>query len=505
MIIKKLIPKSLKKIYHFTFAKLAAFVYGYPSRELTVVGITGTGGKSSVVYLLARLLESAGWLVGATSTVFFKIGDWEKLNDKKMTMLGRFQTQKMLRQMVRAGCKVAIIETTSQGIEQYRHLDIDYNTVVLTNLYPEHIEAHGGFANYKKAKGKLFATRPKTIIVNGDDANAEYFLNFSAKNKIKFCITDLQDLKLDWQGIHFFWNNTRFDLPLLGKFNAYNALCALTIAKSLGLSVEEIKKAAPVMQNIPGRLEFIDNGQQFKIIVDYAYEPKAMVGLYETIKMIPHQKVIHVLGATGGGRDRARRPILGQIVGEQANYAIITDEDPYDEDPREIINQVAEGALKVGKKECENFWKILDRREAIAKAISLAQKDDLILITGKGAEQAICVANEKKIPWDDRRVVRELLKNMSEEKSKYPVGSFVDLFTSEKGVRRARAHCVLQADGSVACTGDADILAALERGVSVLIDGEPHYYQPQDGIKFLLAVSAHFSNPYLFASEIQKL
>lgn len=504
MIIKKFIPKSLKKLYHFTLAKLAAFVYGYPSRKLTVVGITGTGGKSSTVYLLARLLESAGWKVGATSTVFFKIGEWEKLNDKKMTMLGRFQTQKMLRQMVSAGCKVAIIETTSQGIEQYRHLDIDYNTVVLTNLYPEHIEAHGGFENYKKAKGKLFATRPKTIIVNGDDENAEYFLSFPAERKIKFNLSDLNDLKLDGQGIYFVWNNTRFDLPLLGKYNGYNALCALTIAKSLGLSIEEIQKAAPAMKNIPGRLEFIDNGQPFKVIVDYAYEPKAMAGLYETIKMIPHQKVIHVLGSTGGGRDKARRPILGQIVGEGADYAIITNEDPYDENPQEIINQVAAGVLSAGKIEGENLWKILDRREAIAKALSLAQANDLVLITGKGAEQAICVANEKKIPWDDRAVARELLKNMSEEKSKYPTGSFVDLFTSEKGGRRSRAHCVLQADGTVACTGDADVLVALERGVSVLIENEPIYYQPKDGAKFLLALTAHFSNPYLFAGEIQK-
>jgi len=502
-VIKKFIPKLLKKFYHFALAKLAAFVYGYPSRKLIVVGITGTGGKSSTVYLLARLLEAAGWKVGATSTVFFKIGEWEKLNDKKMTMLGRFQTQKMLRQMVRTGCKAAIIETTSQGIEQFRHLDIDYNTVVLTNLYPEHIEAHGGFENYKRAKGKLFATHPKTSIVNADDANAEYFLNFPAENKIKFNLADLRDLKLDEQGIYFVWNNARFDLPLLGKFNAYNALCVLTIAKSLGLSIEEIQKAAPAMQNIPGRLEFIDEGQLFKIIVDYAYEPKAMAGLYETIKMIPHQKVIHVLGSTGGGRDKARRPILGQIVGKQADYAIITNEDPYDENPQEIIDQVTKGALLAGKKKGENLWRILDRREAIGKAISLAVAGDLILITGKGAEQAICVANEKKIPWDDRHVARELLKNnMSEEKSKYPIGSFVDLFTNEKGNRRLRAHCVLQADGAVICTGDTDVLTALDRGVSVLIDNEPRYYQPKDGAKFLLAMSAHFSNSYLFASEI---
>ncbi len=464
--IRQFIPRSILGLYHFCLAKSAAFLYRYPSEKMVVVGVTGTGGKSTVVYLLTKILESAGKKVGATSTLFFKIGKKEWLNDKKMTMLGRFQTQKLLSQMVRAGCQFAIIETTSQGIEQYRHLGIDYDVVVLTNLYPEHLEAHGGFENYKKAKGKLFAALaksrrklfsppsqadgeagpPKTIIVNGDDENAAYFLSFPAQRKIIFSViltlnevkgkNPLQfnkrsfglwpqddingqpekiiatDLSITGQGLHFKIGETVFDLPLLGKFNLYNILCAFTIAQALGLTLEEIRQASQTIKAVPGRLEFIEQGQPFKVMVDYAFEPKALSGLYETIKMIPHQRIIHVLGSAGGGRDKARRPQLGRIAGENAAIIIITNEDPYDENPQTIIEQVAGGAKEAGKKEGDNLFKILDRRQAIAQAVSLAREGDLVLITGKGAEQAICVAGGRKIPWDDRTVAREEIEKL---------------------------------------------------------------------------------------------
>lgn len=426
-LIRSLIPKPLLNLYHFILVKLAAFLYHYPSRKMIVIGVTGTGGKSSTVYLLAKILESAGKKVGATSTFFFKIGDKEWLNDKKMTMLGRFQTQRLLSQMVKSNCGIALIETTSQGIEQYRHLGIDYDLVVLTNLYPEHLEAHGGFENYKKAKGKLFAalaksqrklfSPPKTIIVNGDDENALYFLSFPAKRKIVFGQENrfkqeesvlATEVIVSQQGLNFTIGETKFASSLLGQNNLYNLLCAITIAQSLGLSLEEIQKAVLTIKSIPGRLEFIEEGQPFKIIVDYAFEPKALIDLYEVAKTLPHQKIIHVLGSAGGGRDQWRRPKLGEIAGEKADYVIITNEDPYDEDPQLIIDQVAQGA-KEGGKEGDSLFKILDRREAIRKALSLAQKNDLVLITGKGAEQAICVKNGKKLAWDDRKVVREEL------------------------------------------------------------------------------------------------
>lgn len=450
--LRKFIPEKIIDLYHLCLAKLAAFLYCYPSRKLMVVGITGTGGKSSTAYILAKILEASGLKVGATSTFFFKVGDWEKLNDKKMTMLGRFETQRFLRRMVNAGCQVAIIETSSQGIMQHRHLDIDYDVAVLTNLYPEHLEAHGGFENYKNAKGKLFEVLshtkvksfvrfPKTIIVNGDDEHAPYFLSFPAGRKIVFGLKPVNvagaetvvatDPNLQSGGISFKIGEATVSSPLLTKFNLYNVFCAGTIAHALGLDWQKIKNAVAAIKSVPGRFEFVEAGlpaesagatvpnggaaereagQPFKIMVDYAFEPHAMAGLYELAKIIPHGRIIHVLGSAGGGRDRARRPVLGGLAGQNADYVVITNEDPYDDDPEQIIKEVAAGARAAGKIEGQNLFLISERRAGIQKALALAQPNDLVLITGKGSEQAICVAGGKKIPWDDRRVVKELLK-----------------------------------------------------------------------------------------------
>lgn len=427
-------PESLISLYHLLLAKVAAIVYRHPSREMIVVGITGTGGKSSTVYILAKMLESAGLKVGATSTLFFKVGELERLNNKKMTMLGRFQTQKFLRRMAQAGCHVAIIETTSQGIMQSRHRDIDYDIVALTNLYPEHLEAHGGFENYKKAKGRLFDALQgtklksfvpfvKTIIANADDEHASYFLSFPAGRKICFGLKDTkpaecresvmaEDVVVRGDGLSFNLAGQQFDLPLLSIFNLYNALCAISVMRALGLDWDKIHQATQAVKNIPGRFEYVEAGQPFKVMVDYAFEPRALSGLYELAKLIPHQKIIHVLGSAGGGRDSARRPILGEMAGRNADYVIITNEDPYDDEPLSIIRQVADGALVAGKVENQNLFLVLDRREAIKKALSLAGQGDLVLITGKGAEQAICVKNGRKITWDDRVVVREELASL---------------------------------------------------------------------------------------------
>ncbi|MEK9158716.1 MAG: UDP-N-acetylmuramyl-tripeptide synthetase [Patescibacteria group bacterium] len=431
--LRKFIPERIISFYHFCLAKLAALVYGYPSRRLTVVGITGTGGKSSTAYILAKILEVAGLKVGVTSTFFFKVGDWEKLNDKKMTMLGRFETQRFLRRMVNAGCQVAIIETSSQGIMQHRHLDIDYDVAVLTNLYPEHLEAHGGFENYKNAKGKLFEILsktkikkfvkfPKTIIVNGDDEHAPYFLSFPAGRKIVFGLKSVSvpgaetvvatEPSIQAVGISFKTGEATIISSLLTKFNLYNVLCAGVIAHVLGLDWQKIKNAVAVIKSVPGRFEFIENGQPFKIMIDYAFEPHAMTGLYELAKIIPHGRIIHVLGSAGGGRDQARRPILGNLAGKNADYVVITNEDPYDDDPEQIIKEVAAGARAAGKIEGQNLFLISDRRGGIQKALSLAQPNDLVLITGKGSEQAICIKNGQKISWDDRQVVKEILSKV---------------------------------------------------------------------------------------------
>ena len=427
-IIKKFTPSWLLSLYHYFLAVLAKILYGHPSAKLIVIGVTGTNGKTTTVNLISQLLECLGYKTGLTSTVNFKVGYREKLNDKKMTMLGRWQTQRLLRQMLKAGCQYAVIETSSQGIEQWRHLGINYDLAVFTNLTPEHIEAHGSFENYRAQKEKLFKHLaasprkkivgqkvPKIIIANSDDEEfirlkkfrADKFVSYGFKNKANYQATDL---KLENGLAVFNFEQKTIRTGMLGEFNAYNVLAAIAVIKALGLSVE--RAVGCKLGGVPGRQEFIQPGQDFRLMVDYAPEPVSLEKLYEAIDQLSYKKLIHVLGSTGGGRDKSRQPTLGQMAGQKAQVVIVTNEDPYNDDPMEIINNVAQGALNVGKTENKDLFKILDRREAIAKAISLAQKDDLVLITGKGAEQAICVADGQKIPWDDRQVARELLKSI---------------------------------------------------------------------------------------------
>lgn len=462
--IKKLIPrkffKSLQPIYHYLMALLAALVYRFPSRKMIIIGVTGTAGKTSTVYLIAKTLAAAGYKTGFTSTAVFSDGDSEWLNDKKMTMPGRFFIQSSLAKMFKNGCRYAIVETTSEGIKQFRHRFINYDILIFTGLYPEHIESHGSFEKYKETKGRLFkhlktcATKysdhnkrivnphsnlkkldlnriRKTIIVNGDDEHAGYFLNFWSEAKLvcsfredaqevdftrnlgsealvkDFALVKGSYLMPHQNGTAFQANDTPIELKLLGEFNAFNALLAFAVGLNQNLELVAIKSGLESVEGLAGKLELIRAGQNFTVIVDYSFEPKALEKLYSAVSFIPKNKIIHLLGSTGGGRDKARRPLLGKIAGERADIVIVSDEDPYDEDPQVIIDQVAAGAEESGKVLNENLFKILDRREAIKRAISLAEEGDLVLFTGKGAEQHICVAGGRKIPWDERQVVRE--------------------------------------------------------------------------------------------------
>lgn len=471
---KKLIPKKIFKkiqpLYHYFLSCIAALFYGYPSNKLIVIGITGTSGKTSSVYLMAKALNEAGYKTGYTSTAMFSDGDKEWLNDKKMTMVGRFFTQKIMRQMVKNNCLYAVIETTSEGVKQFRHRFINYDILVFTGIYPEHIESHGSFENYKKAKGQLFAhlkkcqfkyldndnkiikaknnlskidlTRiKKSFIINGDDEEALYFSSFWSEQKLFY----FNKTKPDQDTLAVFFNNVKIDLKgtsfnfvfkekigdnfsgrevnlkLWGEFNVSNSMPLLSLPFILDLNLDKLIGGLEKIKSIPGRLEVVDVGQEFLTIVDYAYEPVAMEKMYNLIYFLKKElmkndysgKIIHILGSAGGGRDKSRREVMGKIAGEKADFVIISNEDPYDENPLNIINQVAQGAKEVGLVEGVNLFRILDRREAIKKGLQLVKRGDLLIITGKGCEQAICVADGKKIPWDDRLVIKEEIINLS--------------------------------------------------------------------------------------------
>lgn len=430
--LKRYIPSAWLQPYHRLLSWAAATWYGHPSHELVVIGVTGTNGKTTTSYLVAKVLEASGFPTGCTTTALFKIGDTEWLNDTKMTMLGRFQLQRLLREMVTAGCRYAVIETSSQGIVQYRHYHINYDVAVFTNLTPEHIEAHGGFENYKRAKIQLFrhtarsarkvfngVTVPKVAVLNARDPYAGEFDLPGFDQVVRYGVEPLLptegtmvggSVRLDDERVSFIVKNIPFTLHLPGMVNVENALAALSVAQVCGLNLEAVASKLAAITGVPGRFERIQAGQPWTAIVDYAPEPESLARLYEVLKSVPRQRTIHVLGSCGGGRDRARRPILGRTAGERADLVIVTNEDPYDDDPQMIMEQVAQGAREAGKKEGESLLIIQDRREALFEAMRQAQSGDLVLMTGKGSEQAICVADGNKIPWDERVVAREAIK-----------------------------------------------------------------------------------------------
>jgi len=422
---KRFIPKFVFRIYHYLLALTGAILYGFPSKKLVVIGVTGTNGKSTVVHLISEILEKSGQKVASLSSIRFKIGDKEQLNMLKMTMPGRMKLQKFLRQAVKAGCKYAVIEVTSEGIKQYRHKFIDFDGVVFTNLTKEHIEAHKGFENYKKAKGKLFKAlakskkknlprdfaegkifRGKFVVLNADDKHSEHFSKLAGNvKKYFYSLKDLEKI------------NLQISLP--GEFNKYNALAAYFTGLALEIEKNKILEVLKQAKGIPGRMEIVINAL-FTVMVDYAHTPDALEKVYRAIisnfkflisNQIPNSndqnpKLICVLGSCGGGRDKWKRPIIGKIAAKFCDKIILTNEDPYDENPFSILTDIEKGFSQILNPKSE-ILKILDRREAINKALSLAKENDIVIITGKGCEPWMCVAHGKKIAWDDRRIVKE--------------------------------------------------------------------------------------------------
>ena len=402
-ILRKITPRFLLKTYHYKLALIGAFAYGFPSRKLTVIGVTGTSGKSTTVDFITRIFEENGDKVASMSTVRFKIGEKEWKNQLKMTMPGRMKIQKFLKQAADAQCKYAVIEVTSEGIAQFRHKFIDFDAAVFTNLTPEHIESHGSFEQYRKEKLKLFSGTKNIHIINADDENARHFLAIPAKDVVTFGIKNPADVKPEnvstKQGISFSVKGIDFAMPLIGSFNAYNALAAIAVATAKGVPLHTCKAALEKVQAIPGRMEIVSKNPL--TIVDYAHTPEQLELTYQSLKDRP---LVCVLGSCGGGRDKWKRPVLGEIAGRYCKEIIITNEDPYDEDPMEIIDQVAKGAGGRAQK-------VPDRREAIRKAFSLTKDMETIIITGKGSETVMCVSEGRKILWSDRETVIDELKN----------------------------------------------------------------------------------------------
>ncbi len=427
-LIKKLLPNRIFLAYHYLVAIFATIYYDFPSKKMVVIGVTGTKGKTSTINFIWACLTAGGYKTGIISTANIRIGEKEFLNKYHMTMPGRFTIQKLMAQMVVEGCRFCIVETTSEGIKQYRHIGVYYDVAVFTNLSPEHLESHGGsFEEYKKTKGKMFKALSshkkiidgkeikKVIIVNKDSEHADYFLNFNSDEKITFSINNKADYiagntQETNDGVKFEVGNAHFKIGILGKFNVYNALPAIVISRLFGVSDSLIEKGLVELKIIPGRMEKIEGKQNFTVIVDYAHEKESITNILQTANGMKSAgaKIIILIGAEGGGRDKAKRPIMGELSAKMADYVVVGNVDPYEDDPKKILEDIAISSEKFGKIRNKNLFVIEDRRLAIKKALSLAEANDIVLITGKGSEQSIVIDGKSSL-WDDRQVVKEEL------------------------------------------------------------------------------------------------
>lgn len=416
--IKKFIPSRffelLQPIYHFLFAFIGALYYRFPSKEIMVIGVTGTKGKSTVTELINAILEGDGRRTAMAGTIRFKIGEKSERNLYKMTMPGRFFMQKFLRDAVNAGCDVAVIEMTSQGVTQYRHKFIHLDALVFTNLSPEHIESHGSYEKYISAKLKLATLleqsqkRPRYMIANKDDDHGVDFLSAKIEHALPYGLSDLELHTLNKDDISLVIDGVTIRVPMVGLFNVYNALAAITCAKAFGVPMKTIAQALTNLSPIKGRVERFRSpknaSKKITAVVDYAHTADSLEKLY---KAFEKEKKICVLGNTGGGRDTWKRPEMGRIATQYCDRVILTNEDPYDEDPQKIIDDMVRGIENESK-----LTIIMDRRKAIHTAITEAPNGSVVIISGKGTDPYIMGPNNTKMPWSDAKVVQQEMQTL---------------------------------------------------------------------------------------------
>jgi UDP-N-acetylmuramoyl-L-alanyl-D-glutamate--2,6-diaminopimelate ligase len=375
--LKKSIPQSYKNIYHLIQAVISCFWFGFPAKKLKIIGITGTDGKTTTANMIEKVLSEAGYSVALASTINFCINGKETINTTKYTTLSSFFVQGFLQKAVQNGCEYAILEVSSHALDQSRLWGIHFDIAVLTNITREHLDYHKTMYRYRKAKRKLFE-KANTIIINEKLPSYQEFLSVEAKQKILyglsctnkeknvkyFCVKNVQ---LNLCGSTFIFEKEDFFLSLPGEFNIENALATLAVAHVLEIDKRISRKALSKIQTIPGRMEYISHQRGFTIIIDYAVTPEALKTVYTFISQTKKEgKIIAVFGACGD-RDRGKRPLMGKIVDRYADVIILTNEDPYWEDPNRILDEIEKGITK--KKRDIEYFRIFDRREALKKAL----------------------------------------------------------------------------------------------------------------------------------------
>jgi UDP-N-acetylmuramoyl-L-alanyl-D-glutamate--2,6-diaminopimelate ligase len=422
---------------------LCATWHGFPARKMTLIGVTGTDGKTTTVNLVYAILRAAGLSAGMVSTVNARIGEEEQDTGLHTTTPDPPDVQRYLAQMVQRGGTHAVLEVTSHGLAQHRVAGCDFDIAVVTNVTHEHLDFHGSLAAYQQAKARLFEGLarsfrkqgvPKTAVLNRDDDSYRYLSPIQAERKILYGM-DYGSMGAGTQecepieiviahDIRFAPHQTQFTLhtsageapivtPLVGDYNVSNILAAASVGAAVGVPLEAIRQGVATVHIIPGRMERIEEGQDFLAIVDFAHTPNALRRALTTASHMARRtkagtgQVIVIFGCAGL-RDREKRTMMGRIAGELADLVIITAEDPRTESLEEIIAQSAEAALAAGKREGTDLWRVPDRGEAILRACQMAHTGDVVIACGKGHEQSMCF-DTTEYPWDDREAMRQAL------------------------------------------------------------------------------------------------
>lgn len=415
-------------------AQLAGRFYGWPSRELALIGITGTDGKTTTAYLLHHILEHAGSPTGLITTVTIRVPGRPAKSSARQTTPESAVVQKLLREMIGAGAQTAILETTSHALVTHRVDECDFDIGIVTNVTSDHLDFHGSLEAYRAAKGELLKRvddsrrRGKRGIaaLNADDEGARSIAKFAGNAEVWwFGIGDDPRLVVSGSGLNvspaglqfdvsFGGDSARVHLGMAGTWNVYNGLAAASGALALGHDLQAVANALNSSPAVPGRMELVDIGQPFTIVIDYAHTPVSLQAVLGEMRASCRGRLLVLLGSAGE-RDTLKRPELGRIAAQLSDFAIFTSEDPRYENPVSIIDAIAEGASAVGAMAGTDFVCIEDRRKAIAELLSRAEPGDTIVLAGKGHERSIIYDNEHR-PWNEREVVEEALQAMGYSK-----------------------------------------------------------------------------------------
>ena len=411
-------------------ALVAAAFYGFPARRLKTVGVTGTDGKTTTVHLIDAVLEVGGLSTGFLSSVEFKTSGEPQLNATHMTTLQSLEIQALLAEMVAADRECAVIEASSHGLALHRVDECEFDIAVFTTLSRDHLDFHGTLEEYLAAKGRLFSMLDesvdkgvvKTAVLNADDPASEYLRSCTQSRAITYGIEGCADVRAEemrFDGLQSSFTiagpfgRIGAQMPLSGRHGVYDALAAISVGFSLGVAPEAIVEGLSSFRGVPGRMEVIDSGQPFRVIVDIASTPEALRRALEVLRPLAAGRLWVVFGCAGE-RDTSRRDGMGKAAGELADFTVLTNEDPRTEAPEAIIDGIVGGLTEAGRREGEDFVRVLDRREAIRYAFERAKEGDTVLLAGKATEQSIVVGREH-VPWDERKVARELLREIHPE------------------------------------------------------------------------------------------